>query len=151
MMELPSFLLFTPVPPRSQHNGWFPSLQRRFVVELARGAEPDEAARLVGKTRQTADRLRTRAGGESFAAAWDEAQAFAREVKAAGQGQIPVPASRLCWCLAIIAAGLSPSSSARMSPARCGSWPGSIGSPKPWPQRAGRAPLTSSASTPLTG
>jgi hypothetical protein len=89
MMELPSFLLFTPVPPRSQHNGWFPSLQRRFVVELARGAEPDEAARLVGKTRQTAYRLRTRAGGESFAAAWDEAQDFAREVKAAGQGHIP--------------------------------------------------------------
>jgi hypothetical protein len=87
-MDLPSFVLFTPVPRRAQHNGWSPAVQRRFIVELARGAGPGEAARSLGKTRQTAYRLRRQPGAESFAAAWDEAQAFARQARAAGQGPL---------------------------------------------------------------
>jgi hypothetical protein len=84
-MSIPSFLRFTPVPLRSQHNGWMPALQRRFILALGRGAGPDEAARALGKTRQSAYRLRKKPGAESFAAAWDEAQAFARTAAAAAR------------------------------------------------------------------
>ena len=79
-MDLPDFLRFDPVPLRAQHNGWTPSLQLRFILELARGAGPDEAARAIGKARQSAYRLRKQKGAESFAAAWDCAQSFARHV-----------------------------------------------------------------------
>ena len=81
-MSLPDFLRFDPVPLRAQHNGWTPALQLRFILALARGAGPDEAARALGRTRQSAYRLRKKAGAESFAAAWDRAQAFARSVRA---------------------------------------------------------------------
>lgn len=74
------FLKFTPVPLRAQHNGWTPRRQLAFIVALARGSGVDEAARKLGMTRQTAYRLRNREGAESFAAAWDSALAFAREV-----------------------------------------------------------------------
>jgi hypothetical protein len=76
-MDAP-FLAFTPVPLRAQHNGWSPDLQRRFILALARGAGPGEAARGLGRTRQSVYRLRKRARAESFAAAWEDAQAFAR-------------------------------------------------------------------------
>ncbi|HYD38664.1 MAG TPA: hypothetical protein VEA60_13690 [Allosphingosinicella sp.] len=82
-MEWPPFLDFTPVELRSQHNGWSPALQRRFVLALARGAGPGEAARNLGRTRQSAYRLRRRPGAESFAAAWDRALHFARGVRGA--------------------------------------------------------------------
>jgi hypothetical protein len=82
-MRLPPFLDFTPVPLRRQHNGWTPALQLRFIVALARGAGPDEAARSLGRTRQSVYRLRQREGAESFAAAWERAQEFARRVAAA--------------------------------------------------------------------
>jgi hypothetical protein len=85
-MQLPPFLAFNPVWLRRQHNGWTPELQRRFILSLARGAGPDEAARSLGRTRQTAYRLRGKPGGESFAAAWDRAQDFARRAAAAGAG-----------------------------------------------------------------
>lgn len=84
-MDLTDFLRFDPVPLRAQHNGWTPALQLRFIVALARGAGPDEAARALGKTRQSAYRLRKKPGAESFAAAWDRAQAFARSAAAAGR------------------------------------------------------------------
>jgi hypothetical protein len=84
-MELPSFLRFAPVPVRAQHNGWTPALQSRFILGLARGAGPDEAARALGKTRQSVYRLRQRPGAESFAAAWDRALDFARTAAAAGR------------------------------------------------------------------
>jgi hypothetical protein len=77
-MAIPEFLRFTPVPLRAQYNGWSPALQLRFILALARGAGPDEGARSLGRTRQSAYRLRKRPGAESFAAAWDGAQAFAR-------------------------------------------------------------------------
>lgn len=84
MDSVPPFLRFDPVPLRAQHNGWSAARQRRFIIALARGAGPGEAARALGKTRQSAYDLRKRKGAESFAAAWDEALAFAREVEAAG-------------------------------------------------------------------
>ena len=84
-MDLPAFLRFDPVPLRAQHNGWTPALQLRFILALARGAGPDEAARLLGRTRQSVYRLRKRAGAESFAAAWNHAQAFAQHAARAGR------------------------------------------------------------------
>ena len=88
-MQLPSFLAFDPVQVRSQHNGWSPSLQRRFILALARGAGPGEAARAVGRSRQSAYRLRDRPGAESFAAAWDRALEFAQSVRGA-QARAPL-------------------------------------------------------------
>ena len=84
-VSLPEFLRFVPVPVRPQHNGWTPALQLRFILALARGAGPDEAARALGKTRQSAYHLRKRPGAESFAAAWDSALAFAQSVAAVGR------------------------------------------------------------------
>lgn len=84
-MDEPDFLRFTPVPLRSQHNGWAPRLQLRFVIALARGASVEEAARSLGMSRQSAYRLRGKPGAESFAAAWDAALAFARTCARAGR------------------------------------------------------------------
>ena len=83
MDALPPFLRFAPVPLRKQHNGWSPARQLRFIVALARGVGPGEAARALGKTRQSAYDLRKRPGAQSFAAAWDAALRFAEEVQAA--------------------------------------------------------------------
>jgi hypothetical protein len=83
-MDLPLFLRFDPVPVRAQHNGWSPALQLRFILALARGAGPDEAARSLGRTRQSVYRLRKKPGAASFAAAWDRAQGFARSLRGAG-------------------------------------------------------------------
>jgi hypothetical protein len=78
-MTLDELLRFTPVPLRAQHNGWSPARQQRFILSLARGLDVSEAARMLGMTRQSAYRLRERTGAESFAAAWDRVQAFARK------------------------------------------------------------------------
>ena len=88
MGDLPAFLRFAPVPLRVQHNGWTAPRQLRFVLELARGAGPAQAARLLGMTRQSAYNLRKRPGAESFAAAWDEAQTFAGQARAAGRASL---------------------------------------------------------------
>ena len=88
-MTLPSFLAFDPVPVRARHDGWTPGLQRRFVLLLARGSPPSEAARRLGRSRQTAYALRKRPGGGAFAAAWDAARAFADEVARAGSSRLP--------------------------------------------------------------
>jgi hypothetical protein len=88
-MSLPGFLRFDPVPLRAQHNGWTPALQLRFVLALARGAGPDEAARALGRSRQSVYRLRKKPGAEEFAAAWDKALAFARSAAAAGRSPVP--------------------------------------------------------------
>ena len=84
--DLPPFLNFAPVPVRARRDGWSAELQRRFVVDLARGASVDEAARRLGRSRQTAYALRERAGAEGFAAAWDAAVAFAARVRGLGGG-----------------------------------------------------------------
>jgi hypothetical protein len=81
--SLPAFLRFAPVPVRSRRDGWSPDLQFRFVLDLARGAGVDEAARRLGRSRQTAYALRRRAGAEGFAAAWEAAAAFAAQARGA--------------------------------------------------------------------
>jgi hypothetical protein len=77
-MKSPAFIAFTPVPLRVRADGWSRELQLAFVRALAEGGKPGEAARALGKNRQNAYALRRRPGAESFAAAWDEAVAFAR-------------------------------------------------------------------------
>ena len=84
-MSLPEFLRFEPVSLRLQHNGWSPRLQLRFILALARGAGVDEAARALGKSRQSAYDLRKKPGAASFAAAWDAALAFSRSAAGAGR------------------------------------------------------------------
>jgi len=76
-----AFLRFRPVPVRARRDGWTPALQRRFILNLARGMGPAEAARALGRSRQTAYTLRDRPGGEEFAAAWDAALEFARRIR----------------------------------------------------------------------
>lgn len=88
-MQMPEFLRFTPVPLRAQHNGWAPKLQLRFILAVARGAGPEEAARSLGKTKQSVYLLRRKPGAESFAAAWDAALAFARSIAAAEHSRTP--------------------------------------------------------------
>jgi len=78
-----SFLRFTPVPVRARRDGWTPVLQRRFILNLARGMGPAQAARALGRSRQTAYALREKPGGEDFARAWDAALEFARRIDAA--------------------------------------------------------------------
>jgi hypothetical protein len=77
-----SFLRFTPVPVRARRDGWTPVLQRRFILNLARGMDVAQAARSLGRSRQTAYDLRGRPGGEHFARAWDAAMEFARHMDA---------------------------------------------------------------------
>ncbi len=64
---------FVPVPLRGRADGWTPDRQARFLAALALTGSVREAARRVGMARETAYRLRRRAGAESFAAAWDKA------------------------------------------------------------------------------
>lgn len=81
------FLRFTPVPVKARRDGWSAELQLRFVLHLARGAGVDEAARLLGRSRQSAYALRERAGAEGFASAWDMAVDFAREARGAASAR----------------------------------------------------------------
>lgn len=70
----PSALDFTPVPlERVHHNGWTERRQRDFITALAAMGSVRHACRAVGKTRQSAYKLRERPGAESFSAAWDVA------------------------------------------------------------------------------
>lgn len=77
-----SFLHFHSVPVRSRRDGWTPVLQRRFILNLARGMGPAEAARSLGRSRQTAYALREKPCGADFSRAWDSATDFAREMRA---------------------------------------------------------------------
>ena len=75
------FLDFDPVPVRPRRDGWTPTLQRRFLIGIARGLSPGAAAARLGKSRQSVLALRRHPRGGSFAAAWDEARRFAEERK----------------------------------------------------------------------
>jgi len=77
---------FTPAPTRKQHAGWTAQRQRDFVAALLDGLSPGAAAVRVGLSRQSAYRLRERAGAEAFAAAWDRAQESARRLRALEAG-----------------------------------------------------------------
>ncbi|WP_108809799.1 hypothetical protein [Sphingorhabdus sp. Alg231-15] len=68
-------LVFTPVPfAVKRFGGWTPNRQRKFIYHLSRIGVVSAAARAVGMTRDSAYKLRSRAGAGSFAAAWDLAQ-----------------------------------------------------------------------------
>jgi hypothetical protein len=93
-MDPPRFFVFTPVPLRARRDGWTADLQLRFVELLAAGVKPGAAARRLGKNRQNAYALRRRPGAESFAAAWDEASAYAMRSRIAPD-EPPPPAPAL--------------------------------------------------------
>jgi hypothetical protein len=84
-MDIPDFVRFAPVPVRDRHNGWTARRQRLFILRLACGDGPAEAARVVGCSRQSVYALRRRDDARAFAIAWDEAQAFARQARQAGR------------------------------------------------------------------
>ncbi|NVE94914.1 hypothetical protein [Altererythrobacter lutimaris] len=69
---------FHAVPVRQRSDDWTPLRQAEFIGHLAETGCVREAARRVGMQRETAYRLRTRRGAESFAAAWDAAVARGR-------------------------------------------------------------------------
>ncbi len=62
---------FSPVPTRERADGWTPARQAAFLAHLAVTRSVSAAARRVKMARETAYRLRRKAGAESFAAAWD--------------------------------------------------------------------------------
>lgn len=62
---------FHPVITRARRDGWSAERQCRFLAQLYFTGSVAAAARAVGMTRESAHRLRARAGAESFARAWD--------------------------------------------------------------------------------
>lgn len=64
---------FVPVVRRRRADGWTPARQARFLAALALTRSVAAAARRAGLARETAYRLRRKAGAESFADAWDRA------------------------------------------------------------------------------
>ncbi|MDQ3140248.1 MAG: hypothetical protein M3Q15_05935 [Pseudomonadota bacterium] len=62
---------FAPVPLRYRRDGWTPGRQADFLGHLSETWSVSAAARHVGRTRESAYRLRTKPGAASFAAAWD--------------------------------------------------------------------------------
>ena len=71
---------FVPVPVRTRGDGWTPLRQAEFLGYLAESGSVAQAARRVNMARETAYRLRTKPGAESFAAAWDAAVGRASRV-----------------------------------------------------------------------
>lgn len=88
-MALPGFIHFAPVPVRGRHNGWTPRRQQLFILRLACGDGPAEAARVAGCSRQSVYALRRRQDAQGFAAAWDAAQDFAQRARRAGRALPP--------------------------------------------------------------
>lgn len=64
---------FRPVPVKARHDGWTPGRQRAFVDRLCLSGNVALSARAVGKTPQSAYRLRDHKGAASFRRAWDRA------------------------------------------------------------------------------
>lgn len=64
----PRIPAFAPVPTRTRRDGWTLSRQAQFIGALAETGPAAAAAARVGMRRESAWRLRSRAGAESFAA-----------------------------------------------------------------------------------
>lgn len=64
---------FHPVPVGDRHDGWTHARQADFIGMLAETRCVLEAARFVSMSRESAYRLRRRAGAAGFGAAWDAA------------------------------------------------------------------------------
>lgn len=62
---------FHAVPLRQRADGWTALRQAEFIGHLAATRSVAAAARAVSMGRESAYRLRTRAGAEGFVAAWD--------------------------------------------------------------------------------
>jgi len=95
-MDLPDQLRFAAVPVRARHDGWSEDDQCRFILGLSRGHLVDEAARVLGHSRQSAYALRRRDGARQFARAWDRAILLGRRIAQARRGQ---PAPDLSYAL----------------------------------------------------
>jgi hypothetical protein len=75
--EIEALLDFTPVQRKCvRHDGWPPEIQRGFVAALVETGSPWRAAQRVRRTESGAYKVRTSAGAEEFAAAWDAALAL---------------------------------------------------------------------------
>ncbi|HYI47171.1 MAG TPA: hypothetical protein VEX35_01790 [Allosphingosinicella sp.] len=75
--EIAALLDFEPVERKcKRHDGWTPDNQRRYIVGLAETGNPELAAHPLGRTMSGAYKVRTSAGGEGFAEAWDKALAL---------------------------------------------------------------------------
>lgn len=93
-----AFLRFTPVPVRARRDGWTAVLQRRFILNLARGLGVREAARALGRSRQSVYALLDRPGSDSFAAAWEAAVEFSRRIQSAPrQASAMTPGAETIW------------------------------------------------------
>jgi hypothetical protein len=68
---------FVPAPTRNRHAGWTAERQRKFIDHLSLTGSVGEAAAISGVTSRSAYMLRNKAGGESFARAWDAALSLA--------------------------------------------------------------------------
>lgn len=68
---------FVPAPTRNRHAGWTADRQRKFIDHLSLTGSVGEAAAIAGVTSRSAYMLRNKAGGESFARAWDAALSLA--------------------------------------------------------------------------
>jgi len=64
---------FRAVKVKARHDGWTPERQRAFIDRLCLIGNVARAARAVGKTPQSAYRLREHSGAGSFCRAWDAA------------------------------------------------------------------------------
>lgn len=60
-------------PATTRHDGWSPDVQAAFLRALSATHSVSEAARSVGRTRQSAYRLRSRLKGKPFDLAWEVA------------------------------------------------------------------------------
>ncbi len=72
--EIAALLGFSPVLRKCKRvDGWTPDRQRTFIAALARLGDVDRAAQSLGRTASGAFKVRTSAGGDGFADAWDAA------------------------------------------------------------------------------
>jgi hypothetical protein len=75
--EVEALLHFEPVVRRCvRHDGWLADRQREFIIALTVLGHAEQAAHAAGGTMSGAYKLRSAAGGEGFAAAWDSALAL---------------------------------------------------------------------------
>lgn len=74
LLATDELLAFNAVPQmRKRFNGWSPVQQERFILALEATGSVRAAAKAAGMSRNSAYRLRERAGGEGFARSWDRA------------------------------------------------------------------------------
>ena len=83
---------FVPVPVRARKDGWDAMRQGQFIGWLAQTGSVAQAAARVGRSRESAHRLRRRADAAGFADAWDAVLAARAGARAGG---IMIPARKV--------------------------------------------------------